>query len=89
MKRYWLQNLVRTSVVAFTIVLAILIYAKISLFIEILAAATCSPLAFTLPAFFHYKLVKKHWTSMLIVVSTTILTAFMIITAIIELVKDF
>ena len=88
-KRFWLQNLVRTGIVAFTIVLALLIYPKISLFIEVLAASTCSPLAFTLPAFFHYKLVKKHWTSMTIVVCTCVLTVFMIVSAIIELIESF
>ena len=88
-KRYWMQNLVRTGVVAFTIALALLIYPKISLFIEVLAASTCSPLAFTLPAFFHYKLVKKHWSSMAIVICTCALTVFMIISAIIELIKSF
>ena len=55
-KRMWMQNLIRTLLVAFTIVLAILIYTRISLFIEVIAAATCCPLAFTLPALFHYKL---------------------------------
>ena len=88
-KRYWMQNLVRIGVVLFTIVLALLVYAKISLFIEVLAAATCSPLAFTLPAFFHYKLIKKHWTSLAIVIVTCALTAFMIVSAVIELIKSF
>ena len=88
-KRYWMQNLVRTGIVLFTIALAILIYPKISLFIEVLAASTCSPLAFTLPAFFHWKLVKKHWTSLAIVICTCALTVFMIVSAVIELIKSF
>ena len=39
-KRMWMQNLIRTVLVAFTIVLALLIYTRISLFIEVIAAAT-------------------------------------------------
>ena len=55
-QRYWMQNLFRALLVAFTITLAILVYPMISLFIEVIAAATCCPLAFTMPALFHYKL---------------------------------
>ena len=75
--RYWMQNLVRAGLVAFTITLAILVYPFISLFIEIVASATCCPLAFTLPALFHYKLMGKSTGNLIIVICTICLTIFM------------
>ena len=77
-KRMWMQNLIRTLLVAFTITLAILIYTKISLFVEVVAAATCCPLAFTLPALFHWKLKGKAKSDMIIVICTSVLTVFMV-----------
>ena len=76
--RMWQQNAVRTLLVAFTITLAILIYTKISLFVEVVAAATCCPLAFTLPALFHWKLNGGRKSDMIIVILTSILTVFMV-----------
>ena len=76
-KRMWMQNLIRASLVAFTITLAILIYTKITLFLEVIASATCCPLAFTLPALFHWKLKGKAKSDMIIVILTSILTVFM------------
>ena len=77
-QRYWMQNLIRTLLVAFTITLAILVYPYISLFIEVIAAATCCPLAFTLPALFHYQLCGKNKSNMVIVICTLVLTVFMV-----------
>ena len=77
-KRMWMQNLIRTLLVAFTITLAILIYTKISLFVEVVAAATCCPLAFTLPALFHWKLKGKAKSDLIIVICTSVLTVFMV-----------
>ena len=65
------------------------IYTKITLFIDVVAAATCSPLAFTLPALFHYKLAGKRKSDMLIVVVTIALSIFMIGEAIYELIESF
>ena len=86
--RYWMQNLVRTLIVAFTITLAILVYPNISAFIEIIGAVTCCPLAFTLPALFHYKLMGGSKLNLTIVILTVLLTIFMTTTAIIALVKE-
>ena len=76
--RFWAQNLVRSGMVAFTICLALIIYKQISVFIEIIAASTCAPLAFTMPALFHHKLIQKSNWKILIVVLTTALTVGMI-----------
>ena len=76
--RYWAQNLIRALMVAFTIALALVIYDYITLFIEVISALTCSPLAFTLPALFHYKLMGGAKSSLLIVIATTALTVFMV-----------
>ena len=78
LQRKWTQNLIRALLVAFTITLAILIYTKITLFVEVVAAATCCPLAFTLPALFHWKLKGKAKSDMIIVILTSILTVFMV-----------
>ena len=87
-KRYWQQNLFRTIFVGFTISIAILVFSQISVFIEVLAAATCSPLAFTLPALFHYKLKGGNKLHLVIAIVTTALTIFMVVQAIYELIKD-
>ena len=78
----------RTLLVAFTITLAILIYPYISLFIEIVAAATCCPLAFTLPALFHYKLMGGSKLNLAIVICTLVLTVFMVGQAIYAFCKE-
>ena len=70
---------------AFTITFALLIYSNINYFLEIASAATCSPLAFTLPALFHYKLKSKGLLQLIIVIATTALTIFMIVQAIYEI----
>ena len=44
-------------IVAFTITIGLLVYPKIPVFIDVIGAVTCCPLAFTLPALFHYKLI--------------------------------
>lgn len=54
-KRMWLKNLSRTFVVAIIIFTAIVMVNNIPLVIELVGALTCAPLAFTLPALFHYK----------------------------------
>ena len=87
-KRYWQQNAVRACCVIFTIVLALAIYEYISVFIEVVSASTCSPLAFTLPALFHYKLKGGNKAHLMIAILTTLLTVYMVITSIIELVKE-
>lgn len=85
--RYWKQNIVRTLMVIFTIVVGLSIYCYISTFIEVVAAATCSPLAFTLPAWFHYKLNGKRTSDLIIVIATVVLTVFMVVQSVYSLVK--
>ena len=72
--RYWKQNLVRSAMVVFTISLAIGVYSNIDTFLAVISATTCSPLAFTFPALFHYKLMGGSKSSLTIVILTTILT---------------
>lgn len=83
--RYWMQNLFRSMTVAFTIVVALCIYKYISLFIDVVAAATCSPLAFSLPAIFHYKLMGQNKWHLFICIVTVALAVFMVVQAIYEL----
>lgn len=86
--RFWAQNLVRTLMVLFTISVGLAIYCQISVFIEVIAAATCSPLAFTLPAWFHYKLKGQNKSDLAIVIVTILLTVFMVGNSIFTLVKS-
>ena len=72
----------------FTITLALVVYEYITLFIEVVAAATCSPLAFTLPALFHYKLKGGNKCHLIIAILTTLLTVFMVIQAVYNLIKE-
>ena len=46
--------------VAITITLALVLFKYIILFIDVIGAVTCAPLAFTLPALFHWKLIKTN-----------------------------
>lgn len=86
--RIWVQNLIRTLLVAFTITLALLVYNYITLFIDVVAAATCSPLAFTLPALYHWKLKSHSWPNLMIAVVTTGLTVFMVGQAVYQLFNE-
>lgn len=54
-KRQWCKNLWRTIMVALTIVIALSVYDSLDKFLSISGALTCSPIAFILPAMFHYK----------------------------------
>ena len=54
-KRQMCKNLTRSSIVAISIVLALLVYDNLDKFLSITGAATCTPIAFILPALFHYK----------------------------------
>ena len=58
-KRQWSKNLSRTLLVLFTIVFTMWMGAKVSKFLSILGALTCTPIAFSFPALFHYKAVAK------------------------------
>ena len=49
------KNLTRSCIVAATCVTALLVYENLTAFLSITGAATCTPIAFTLPALFHYK----------------------------------
>ena len=61
-KRTWYKNITRSLLVAFTVGLTVGIGQKIGKFVSILGSLTCTPIAFTWPALFHYKLVAKNKT---------------------------
>mmetsp|Transcript_8104 Transcript_8104/g.5770 ORF Transcript_8104/g.5770 Transcript_8104/m.5770 type:complete len:102 (+) Transcript_8104:1178-1483(+) len=52
--KMWLENLNRFIVIISTVVLALLLDTKLNQFLSVVGAATCTPIAFTLPALFHY-----------------------------------
>merc|ERR1712228_1092874 len=53
-KRQWSKNFTRTLLVGVAVVLTIGIGEKLNKFLSIAGALTCSPIAFTFPALFHY-----------------------------------
>lgn len=54
-KRQMLKNLSRACIILSTILVALVIYNKLESFLSIVGSLTCTPIAFTLPAWFHYK----------------------------------
>ena len=54
-KRHWFKNITRALEVLTTVVVTLVIGQKIQSYLAIGGAVTCAPLAFTLPALFHYK----------------------------------
>lgn len=54
-KRQMCKNFTRACLIIFTIVLALIIYNKLSDFLAIVGSLTCTPIAFILPAMFHFK----------------------------------
>lgn len=56
-KRMWLKNLYRAIMVLFTIVSALILDKKLDKFLSLIGAVACTPIAFTLPSIFHWKLV--------------------------------
>ena len=57
-KRRWIKNASRVMVITLTLFLALVVWDQIGIFLELLGALTCAPLAFSLPAFFHTKIAK-------------------------------
>lgn len=55
-KRQWLKNLTRAIMVIFTIVFSLLMGPMLDQFLSLLGGLACTPIAFTLPTLFHYKL---------------------------------
>lgn len=58
-KRMWFKNIFRTLMVIFCVVLAVIVADNLSKFLGLLGDLTCTPIAFILPALFHYKLCAK------------------------------
>jgi len=50
-----LKNVSRACIILTTIIVALVIYNKLESFLSIVGSLTCTPIAFTLPAWFHYK----------------------------------
>jgi proton-coupled amino acid transporter len=54
-KRQMFKNGTRALLILFTIILALCVYNKLPEFLSIVGSLTCTPIAFILPALFHYK----------------------------------
>ena len=58
-KRQMYKNISRTLLVIFVLGFTVLVGDKTSSFLAILGSVSCTPVAFTFPALFHYKLIAK------------------------------
>ena len=58
-KRQWLKNLYRSIMVAFTIWVGLTLMETLDKLMSVIGALCCTPIAFTLPATFHLKLVAR------------------------------
>ncbi len=72
------KNGTRALLILFTIVLALCVYNKLPEFLSIVGSLTCTPIAFILPALFHYKacattVLQKRIDMAIVVFSTFIL----------------
>lgn len=54
-RRQWMKNLSRTLIVTLTVVIAMLVWDKLDKFLSITGSLFCTPIAFILPALFHFK----------------------------------
>ena len=54
-KRQLLKNITRSIMILFTIAAGLIIYDSLDKFLSISGALMCTPIAFILPAMFHYK----------------------------------
>ena len=73
-ERKWLKNLQRTLVITFGVFCAVILADKIDKFLSLVGALFCAPLALTLPAMLHIKVVAKNrsqifWDMVIIIVS--------------------
>ena len=75
-KRMWCKNVSRFCVISFTLILALVVWEKIGVFLELLGAITCAPLAFALPALYHIKVAKTN-TQKYIDISIVCLSVFL------------
>jgi len=90
-KRQWIKNASRITIICFTLALSLTVWLQISQFLEVTGALTCAPLAFTMPAMYHYKIAKtqkQKCIDMTIVVVSLTLAVFCIYTAITEWIKS-
>ena len=53
--RKWLKNLIRTVVVAFTVVIAIVSASNLDFMLGVVSTISCTPVGFIFPAAFHLK----------------------------------
>ena len=58
-KRTWLKNLYRSLMVLFTIVVSLTLRDTLDKLMSVVGSLTCAPMAFILPAVFHYELLAK------------------------------
>lgn len=78
-KRTWMKNVTRTLFVAFTVVLSVSLLDTLDKLESINGAFACIPLAFMLPALFHYKLVAETRTEKIIDLTITGITFILMI----------
>ena len=76
-KRTWLKNILRTFLVALTIVVGLSLRSTLDKLMSVVGSLTCAPIAFIFPSMFHYKLMattrRERVTDLIIATIGTIL----------------
>ena len=62
-----------------TIVVALSIYNKLESFLSIVGSVSCTPIAFTLPAWFHYKACAKDLKWKIIDITIILISLFILV----------
>jgi len=87
-KRMWTKNLTRSILVCITVVAGVVFRDSMDMFLSLIGSIACTPLAFIMPAWFHYKIVAKSKLSkgidLFIVIFATFLMLFTTTTTMIE-----
>ena len=78
-KRQMAKNISRAFIIICTIVTALAIYNKLESFLSIVGSLSCTPIAFTLPAWFHYKACAKDQKAKLIDLAVIAMSLFILV----------
>jgi len=78
-KRQWMKNFSRAVVVTLVIALTIALGERLDSFLPLIGSLTCTPIAFTFPAMFHYKCTqskKEKWIDLFIIILSGLILVF-------------
>ena len=78
-KRMYWKNFYRTIVVLVTVIISEVLGEKLGEFLSLLGALACTPVAFTLPAFYHYHLCAKEKNEKIVDAAIVVLSLIILV----------